>query len=156
MTGSVCFHLFSIIRVILYSTNKVILSNTTKVILFGQICKGTVVSPGFLVFPMLLPQPLRYLPNPLEFDGFKIVSLKNSISSNLSLSGYFLIGMWELVYWNYFWDDTIFCSSSDAIFVVFLYSGLLYWYYFPPKGCSPAVLFWGFGKLVLENSALFS
>lgn len=49
------FLLLSIIRVILYSTNKVILSNTTKVILFGRIYKGIVVSPGFLIFSVLLP-----------------------------------------------------------------------------------------------------
>lgn len=53
------FLLFSIIRVILYSTNKVILSNTTKAILFGRIYKGIVVSPvvspGFLIFSVLLP-----------------------------------------------------------------------------------------------------
>lgn len=47
--------LLSINKVILYSTNKVILSNTTKVILFGRIYKGIVVSPGFLVFSVLLP-----------------------------------------------------------------------------------------------------
>ena len=53
------FLLFSTIRVILYSTNKVILSNTTKAILFGRIYKGIVVSPvvspGFLIFSVLLP-----------------------------------------------------------------------------------------------------
>lgn len=49
------FLLLSIIRVILYSTNKVILSNTTKAILFGRIYKGIVVSPGFLIFSVLLP-----------------------------------------------------------------------------------------------------
>lgn len=45
------FLLLSIIRVILYSTN--------KVILFGRIYKGIVVSPvvspGFLIFSVLLP-----------------------------------------------------------------------------------------------------
>lgn len=47
------------IKVILLSINKVILSNTTKVILFGRIYKGIVVSPvvspGFLIFSVLLP-----------------------------------------------------------------------------------------------------
>ena len=51
--------LYSTNKVILYSTNKVILSNTTKAILFGRIYKGIVVSPvvspGFLIFSVLLP-----------------------------------------------------------------------------------------------------
>lgn len=53
------------IRVILHSTSKVILSNTTKMILFGRIYKGTVVSPGFLVSPALLPRfrNIRFIPS---------------------------------------------------------------------------------------------